>query len=147
MKFRKVLPVLMVAACLTGCAKEVSYADFNAAAKAVEAITYTYASVTLKGKASHDGTVETVNQSYKYTKGLLAWTPTELDWTSTFLSLIVNSSPAGVAEHEDAKYYAGGSFKFVYGTDTYEWNGYGYATKYVMAGESENYTVTLSWHK
>ena len=147
MKIRKVLPVLMVAACLTGCAKEVSYADFNASAKAVESVTYTYANVSLKGKVSNDGSVTTTNKSYKYTKGIALWTPTELDWTSTILSAIVNSSPKAVSETEDAKYYAGGSFKYVNGGETYEWNEYGYATKYVLASDTENYTVTLSWVK
>ena len=147
MKFRKVLPMLMVAASLTGCAKEVSYADFNAAAKAVESITYTYASVTLKGRMSNDGTVEKVDKSYKYTKGLIAWTPTEVDWISAILSLVVNSTPKGVNESEEYKYYAGSGFKVVTGEYTSEWNQYGYITKYVYANETDSYTVSASWHK
>ena len=150
MKFRKVLPVLMVAACLTGCAKEVTFDEFKEAAKAVEQVSYSTCTVSGKGKEVKDGSTKTYDkQTVKFTNtlGIGAWLPND---TSSVLAWVgetfIFDRASGVGKSDSIKYYLdGSSFQTKTETTTEKFNKYGYVVSYAYNDGSSNYTLTFSW--
>ena len=151
MKMRKVLPVMLLAAtALTGCAKEVSYADFNAKAKAAEADTYVSASARVKGSKRYEGASVTLDKTITFNKTLGVWAPTDLklDGEYAFVTIMLNAHANAVAETEGYKYYLdGSSFQVKNETSTTKYDKYGCFTSYSEKGDTSNYTITVKYSK
>ncbi|MDD6240334.1 MAG: hypothetical protein PUA93_01935 [Eubacteriales bacterium] len=144
----------VLALSLTGCAKEVSYADFNSAAKAVES--HTYKSCTVKGSykaKSGNTTTDKSDINYDLALTLGVWAPAKTadltDATAIAVAAFANYSAKSVSEIDGAKYYING-FKVVDGDDTEEFDKYGYITSYTSKttkdnGDYVNAKLTFSW--
>lgn len=144
----------VLALSLTGCAKEVSYADFNAAAKAVES--HPYKSCTVKGSykaKSGDTVTDKSDISYDLALTLGKWVPAKTadltDVTALAVAVFANYSAKSVTEIDGAKYYING-FKVVNGDETEEFDKYGYITNYTAKtkednGDYVNAKLTFTW--
>ena len=151
MKMRKVLPVMLLAAtALTGCAKEVTYAEFHEAAVNVEADKNTKVTVKATGGMTIAGlyvTFSSANNTGTFSKSATgayvadANCPLAIATIGTTQLLAV----AGlVDESESVKYFLDGSaFKTESEGTTWKWNEFGFVTSY----KTNQVSITYSYSK
>lgn len=113
---------------LTGCAKQVSYAEFHDAATKVEATPNTKAVVTVKGSYGS----ENYDGHATFVHALGVWAPKLADGDDTAVSLVfafvLNATAATVVETENTKYYVGGGFEVKDDNGSMKFDKYGYMT-------------------
>ena len=154
MKMRKVLPVMLLAAtALTGCAKEVTYAEFHEKAAAAEKDSYATAVLKFKGTTRSDGATTELNKSIEYTKtALLGWQVKEGQDASivytTIGAIVLSTKASSVSEEDSYKYYLNGSeFKVTDSTRNVEFDKYGCITSYAEKGDTSDFKVTVKYSK
>ena len=128
MNLRKIIPTLALSAMLlASCgAKEVSYADFNAAAKEAPAHSYTTADVYYESKSDSAQTTATATLKFGADVSVISikvWVPDGGDGTlGTAAALLANAPASSVGENENYKYYLDGkNFKVQFDENSYNY--------------------------
>ena len=131
MRFRRFLPMLVIASfSLAACSSmsKVDYEQFHEKALAVKYHEYTSAFVKFHYKVTNWGLYSTLRGKYgsfptegegkvKYSYTDHVWTPTELNCSADWYFVTINHLPfnaSDIGEVLNAKYYVGQNFKYVY---------------------------------
>ena len=128
MNLRKIIPTLALSAMLlASCGvKEVSYADFNAAAKEAPAHSYTAADVYYESKTESSQSTATAKLKFGADVAVISikvWVAESGDATlGTAAALLANAPASSVGENADYKYYLDGkNFKVQLSESSYNY--------------------------